>query len=59
MIEMMPDWIQELVLWGALFATGYFTCRFQLEKKFKKELELRSEKLLRKIDSLKREKSKS
>ena len=56
---MMPDWVQEIVLWVALVAVGYFACHFQLEKKFKKELEIRSERLLRKIDELKREKAKS
>ena len=51
---MVPDWIKEIVLWGAFFASGYYTCHFRLENKFKKELELRSEKLLRKIEELKK-----
>ena len=53
---MVPDWVQEVILWGALFFSGYYTCHFRLEKKFKKELGLRTEKLLRKIDELKRRK---
>lgn len=56
---MLPDWIQEIVLWASLVFSGYCICHFQLEKKFRKELELKTEKLLRKIDQLKREKAKS
>lgn len=57
---MMPDWVKEVVLWAALFFSGYWTCHYRLEAKVKKQYELKAAKLLKTIEDLKRkEKPKS
>lgn len=50
---MMPEWVKEVVLWLALFFSGYWTCHYRLEKKIRKQYELKSEKLLKRIEELK------
>lgn len=55
---MIPDWVQEVVLWTALVFSGYWIGFYRLEKKLKKQYDLRAEKLLRRIDQLKRERNK-
>ena len=52
-----PAWLTEMVLWASIFFVGYYTCYFKLEKEFKKKLDLKAQKLLRKIEELKNGKS--
>jgi len=51
---MTPLWVQDILFWLCLIFIGYFTCHFKLEKRFKKELDLKSEKLFKRIDQLQR-----
>jgi hypothetical protein len=51
-----PAWLTEAVLWVSLFFVGYYTCYFKLEKEFKKKLDLKAQKLLRRIEELKKDK---
>ena len=52
-----PAWLTEMVLWTSIFFVGYYTCYFKLEKEFKKKLDLKAQKLLRKIEELNKDKS--
>ena len=49
---MAPLWLMDVTLWATIFFVGYYTCRFKLEKQFKKKLLLQTEKLQRKIRQL-------